>query len=533
MSRTAACVLVLDGWAAAEPTLASIRRLGLDPAAGVIGEARGERPGGVAVHRLDWRDDFADARNQLADKLSADWLLWLNDDEELIAFAEPDMDEPYAGVWIEDGDEWTPRLAVRLQRRLDDARWIGALYETLAADHRGPLKQIDGIRLRVDGARRHDRRERHHHMASRGLCGYGYALAEARHAEEVKPSGRDFMLWLRAYKLAAELPVRPVHPDPRVEPAIHLCAYNFIKPALRLAEENPGIVGLHYAIIRSNRDAGPRRMDDRAEELVRRLAEGRFDRRYSIRRGWEDERPRHVRHVLQASLIGDDDRKRAKRNAGETVHVGRYDIIPGSAAAAARPGRFRLSIDAGLVFGTGKHPATRGALAAFDRLARRRDFRRVLDFGCGSGILAIAAAKTWPARVSALDINPVMVEQARRNIRANALGGRVRAATTYGLWDARLPRGDTYDLEVVNLEAKYVIRHGLALRRRLAPGGVIVLTGFSVGDEPRIGSFYRALGLRLMTVLRYLTWSTMIMEVPKATRRRAARRRARFRRARH
>ena len=81
MSRTVACVLVLDGWAAAAPTLASIRRLGLDSAVGVIGEAHGPRPDGVEVHLLEWRDDFADARNQLADKLSADWLLWLNDDE--------------------------------------------------------------------------------------------------------------------------------------------------------------------------------------------------------------------------------------------------------------------------------------------------------------------------------------------------------------------------------------------------------------------------------------------------------------------
>ncbi|MEE9249987.1 MAG: 50S ribosomal protein L11 methyltransferase, partial [Alphaproteobacteria bacterium] len=430
----------------------------------------------------------------------------------LIAFAEPETDEPFAGVWIEDSDEWTPRLAVRLQRRRSDARWVGALHETLIANGGGRVGIVDGIVLR--GRRDRERLARHHAMATPGRDQYGFALAEARHANEVKPSGRSFMLWLRAYKLAADLPVRPEYPDPRVEPAIRLCDNDYIKPALRLVEENPDIVWLHYAVILSNMVTKLHRMDDRIAELVLRLVEGRFDRRYSIRLGLEDDRYRHVRYALHASLIGEFDRIVSKYKPGETVYAGRYEIIPVS-AAAPRTRRFRLSMDAGLTFGTGKHPATRGALIAIDRLARRRTFRRVLDFGCGSGILGIAAAKAWPARVSALDINPVVAEQARRNIRANALGGRVRARTTYGLKDARLPRGETYDLEVCNLDAKHTIRYGSALRRRLAPGGVIVVTGFEVVEETRIISFFRALGLRLSTVLRYLTWSTVIMEAPQ------------------
>ena len=339
------------------------------------------------------------------------------------------------------------------------------------------------------------------------------------------------MLWLRAYKLACEPPIPAEYPDPRVEPAIRLCAYDYIEPALKLAEENPGIVGLDYAILRSNLSTKRQRMDDRVKGLVLRLVEGRIDRRYSILLRLEGDRPRHVRYALSAGLVGESDQNIAKHNLGETVHVGRYEIIPAS-AAAARPRRFRLSIDAGLVFGSGMHPATQGALAAFDWLARRRNFRRVLDFGCGSGILAIAAAKAWPARVSAFDINPVAVEQARRNVSANALGGRVRARKSYGLRNARLPQGETYDLEVYNLEAKHIIRYGSALRRRLAPGGVIVLTGFAVGDEPRIISFYRALGMRLRKVLRCRTWPTMIMEAPRVINSPADRPRARYRRAR-
>ena len=199
MSRTTACVLVLDGWAAAEATLASIRGLGLAMAVGLIGEERGRRPGDVEVHDIDWRDDFADARNQLADRLTADWLLWLNDDEDLIAFDEPALEGPRAGVWIEHGAAWTPRMGVRLQRRQGDARWSGALHETLISDHQGPVGMVDGIHLRVARERTRARLDVHHAMAARGRGGYGFALAEARHAQAMELRGRDFMLWLRAY----------------------------------------------------------------------------------------------------------------------------------------------------------------------------------------------------------------------------------------------------------------------------------------------------------------------------------------------
>ena len=74
MSRTTACVLVLDGWAAAEATLASIRGLGLAMAVGLIGEERGRRPGDVEVLTLDWRDGFAPARTPLRDTPTAAWL---------------------------------------------------------------------------------------------------------------------------------------------------------------------------------------------------------------------------------------------------------------------------------------------------------------------------------------------------------------------------------------------------------------------------------------------------------------------------
>ena len=103
--------------------------------------------------------------------------------------------------------------------------------------------------------------------------------------------------------------------------------------------------------------------------------------------------------------------------------VGRFTIQGGHEAATRR--RFALSIDAGPAFGSGRHETTQGCLLALDWLARRRRVRRAFDIGTGSGILAVAAARLWPAQVLALDSDPTAVAAARETVRQNALSRRV------------------------------------------------------------------------------------------------------------
>ena len=89
-----------------------------------------------------------------------------------------------------------------------------------------------------------------------------------------------------------------------------------------------------------------------------------------------------------------------------------------------------------LAFGSGEHATTQSCLRAIDRLARPHRFRRVLDVGCGSGMLSIAAAKCWPARVLAVDNDPVAVRvaaaqsAAQRRRRARPGGGTPTAIAT-------------------------------------------------------------------------------------------------------
>ena len=96
------------------------------------------------------------------------------------------------------------------------------------------------------------------------------------------------------------------------------------------------------------------------------------------------------------------------------------------------PNGIAIEVDAGQAFGSGHHGTTQGCLIALDRLLKRGCPRNVLDMGCGSGILAIAAARAARCQVVASDIDPVAIRVARHNIKLNAAGAFVRAGNGGG-----------------------------------------------------------------------------------------------------
>ncbi len=105
MTRVVACVLALDGLSAAERTIASAQRFGLDVVVGLADEVEGEGSTGGEIRHIDWRENLADARNQLAALVDADWLLWIDPDEELAAFDVARIDGlkgPVAAVRLRD-----------------------------------------------------------------------------------------------------------------------------------------------------------------------------------------------------------------------------------------------------------------------------------------------------------------------------------------------------------------------------------------------------------------------------------------------
>lgn len=158
----------------------------------------------------------------------------------------------------------------------------------------------------------------------------------------------------------------------------------------------------------------------------------------------------------------------------------------------ARPGDLILALDPGMAFGTGLHPTTRLCLAAVEQAADRGEVAggRVLDVGCGSGILAIAAIRLGAEHVLGLDIDPVAVEATLANARRNRLVRQISARVD------SLPSGaPPHDLVLANLIASVLIELADQLRDELRPGGVLLASGIFADREVAVTKALRTAGL--------------------------------------
>ena len=190
--------------------------------------------------------------------------------------------------------------------------------------------------------------------------------------------------------------------------------------------------------------------------------------------------------------------------AGRFVVHGSHDTHKVGAARGA------ILIDAGEAFGTAHHATTLGCLLAIDRLALRGTFTSVLDLGCGTGVLAIAAARVLPhARVTGSDIDPIATTVAAGNARANGLGQRLRFVTATGL-DHRALRGP-HDLIIANILARPLIELAPRLRRAMQTGGRAVLSGLLVTQAAEVFAHYRAAGFVLERRQDIAGWSILTL----------------------
>ncbi|MFN3743570.1 MAG: 50S ribosomal protein L11 methyltransferase [Hyphomicrobiaceae bacterium] len=194
------------------------------------------------------------------------------------------------------------------------------------------------------------------------------------------------------------------------------------------------------------------------------------------------------------------------------VIAGRFLVHGSHDRAVARPRRDAIEIDAGEAFGTAHHATTLGCLLAIDRLTRRRPFRRVLDLGCGSGVLAIAAARVLPkARIVAADVDPEAVRVAAENVRKNALASRVRVVTAQGLDHQELRRRAPFDLVVANILAEPLIRLARRLAGVIPPGGIVVLSGILPSQAAAVLAAYGAAGFARIRVEQLNGWVVLTL----------------------
>lgn len=203
------------------------------------------------------------------------------------------------------------------------------------------------------------------------------------------------------------------------------------------------------------------------------------------------------------------------REAFRAFRLGRFFIRGEEERGAVPADLFPLTLDAGIAFGTGRHASTAGCLLALaDRRIRAPAAAGggVLDLGCGSGILAIAAAKLLPGEaVIATDNDARAVAAAGANARRNGVQGRVRtvvaAAGRHPMINAAAP----FRLILANILARPLIRFAPEVARLAGDGTRLILAGFVAADAAHVAAAYAGHGFRRERRLDRDGWTTLVL----------------------
>ena len=222
---------------------------------------------------------------------------------------------------------------------------------------------------------------------------------------------------------------------------------------------------------------------------------------------------------LTTAVVHESDWATAWRRHVRVMRIGRRIVIrPTWRRHRRMPEDVVIAMDPGMAFGTGLHPTTRLCLAGIERwsdegLLERgaaRDGRaRLLDVGCGSGILAIAAGLLGASELVGVDTDPIAVDAMLANARRNRIRRRVRA------WVGSVPTAaGPFDLVAANLVASVLIVMAPALHEELRPGGRLLASGIFVDREGSVRSALAAAGFSIVRRDGEGDWVSLDVERP-------------------
>ncbi len=228
-----------------------------------------------------------------------------------------------------------------------------------------------------------------------------------------------------------------------------------------------------------------------------------------VQRAWAEQAPEDPAPQIEYELLADRDWEREWMDGFEPLRMGeRLWIVP-SWHAAPDPQAVNLLLDPGLAFGTGTHPTTALCLGWLD--AQPLDAVQVLDYGCGSGILAIAALKLGADTAVGVDIDPQALQASRDNAERNQLDDS-RLLLEY---PERLGQG-RFEVVVANILAGPLIELAAEIADRVAPGGRLALSGILAAQADSVLDAYRDQGLRMAPPQEKEGWVLLSGERPAA-----------------
>ncbi|PCJ09019.1 MAG: 50S ribosomal protein L11 methyltransferase [Rhodobacteraceae bacterium] len=195
------------------------------------------------------------------------------------------------------------------------------------------------------------------------------------------------------------------------------------------------------------------------------------------------------------------------------VEAGRFFVYGSHDADKLPADKIPLLIEAAMAFGTGHHGTTLGCLRMLDHLIGEGfEAKTVVDIGCGTAVLAMAAARVWDGTILASDIDQVAVEVAEVNLRANGMAGRVGCVEAAGFDHADLLAAAPYDLIFANILKGPLVALAPEMATHLRPGGYAILSGILNEQAETVAEVYARNGINLTQKDEIGDWSTLLLQ---------------------
>lgn len=190
------------------------------------------------------------------------------------------------------------------------------------------------------------------------------------------------------------------------------------------------------------------------------------------------------------------------------VKVGRAVIVPAWEEYEPELGEITVTMDPGMAFGTGTHETTRLVIGLIDKYLHRGG--RLLDLGCGSGILSICASKLGAGECFAYDIDPVAVRVTRENIKDNGTEN-VHADVSDLL--CSVDRTEKYDIIVANIVADIILRMADDVGAYLKPGGILIVSGIIDERASEVTGAFSSIGYTILEQTHENGWCAAVLTV--------------------